>query len=101
MISHITAPEYQADLSKLLEEWQPSSILAIGPGNDALFSAYLHAHPACTFEQLIGNGLIAKLEMKGIYDFIFISETVELLPKTAAEALLSSVRDLHAKRFAL
>ena len=95
------AIEYQADLTKLIEETTPTSVLMIGPEGAAIVAAYLRAHPECTFTHLNGGDIFTLLEPMGTYDFVFISGTLEFLPKTSAEAVLSRVRDLHARRFAL
>jgi len=90
--------DHESHVRRLIAQTRPESILAIGPRGHAVFGDYVEAHPHCRLHCLAGDDLSAQLAQCGRYGFTFVSDTLEHLPKGAAESLIARLRDVHAER---
>ena len=90
--------DYTKDGEKLLEQIRPASFLCIGSPCEILArSAYAPSETT----SIPADSALTDLEGLGQFDFAFVAETLERLPKAAGRQLLASLRDLHGGRFAV
>ena len=88
----------QAELRSLIQQFQPQQILSIGPAGQELFAAYLAGCETCALQECREAPSLQQLDQYGRYDLVFVSHTLEYLPKTEAEQLIARLRDLHSER---
>lgn len=92
---------YDDDLVGLLAHHRPSNVLLVSAG-DADTLAELCARPGQDpspreVEHLSAEDALERLQDRGRYDFVFLAEGLERLPKDTGLALLARLRDLHAR----
>lgn len=84
---------------KLITEAKPATLLSVGPQARDFYQPYLAANPGCRLTRLAAADALTRLPRLGRFDFAFVAETLERLPKAEAAALIARLRDLHAARF--
>lgn len=87
-----------ADIAIALTEATPSTLLAIGPQADEVFSRYVRANPAAVLTRLAEGDWLEQVSTLGRFDFVFMSGVLEYLPKAVASSMLARLRDIHAKQ---
>lgn len=90
--------DYTEVADKLLAAIRPASFLCIGSGCDRLVRSA--AVPGDTVVLAPDEALVG-LDALGRFDFAFVFDTLERLPKRAGRELLARLRDLHGGRFAV
>jgi len=90
--------DYTEDGKKLLEAIRPASLLCIGFRCDTL--ARCSFAPPHTVS-LSADTALHKLRELGQFEFAFVANTLEQLPKEAGSRLLARLRDMHGGRFAV
>ena len=88
----------QTELRLLIHQFRPQQILSIGPAGQELFTPYLTECESCVLQECRTAPSLQQLERYGRYDLVFVSHTLEHLPKSAAEQLVARLRDLHSDR---
>ena len=91
-------PVYADDVTRLLEQLKPRSILLLDSPGSRICSSYLQGQPQCQLDRLNDDGLLTQLQTRGRYDFCFVANVLERIEKTAAGQVLARLRDLHATR---
>lgn len=91
-------PVYADDVTKLLEQLRPCSILLLDFPASRICSSYLQEHPGCQLDQLTNEDILAQLQTRGRYDCCLVANVLERMEKTAAGQVLARLRDLHAGR---
>ena len=77
-------PVYADDVTRLLEQLKPRSILLLDSPGSRICSSYLQGQPQCQLDRLNDDGLLAQLQTRGRYDFCFVANVLERIEKTAA-----------------
>lgn len=93
-------PDYKADLLALVERLRPSRLLCIGP-EAPILAPYAEAAPERGLISITEEDPTHALSGSGRFDFAYLSRTLEFMDKPRARALLSRLRDLHARYLAL
>ena len=91
-------PVYTEDVTKLLEQLQPRSILLLDLPASRICSSYLQQQSDCHLDHLTTEDVLAQLQTRGRYDCCFVANVLERMEKTAAAQVLARLRDLHAAR---
>lgn len=86
------AADYTAAAASLAVRFAPSSVLCIGPADDALFG-----RPAMLVRLAPDAGLGGRLARLGRFHLAFVSG-LECMSRTDAVAVLARLRDVHAPR---
>jgi hypothetical protein len=94
----MSAPVYADDVTRLLEQLQPSSILLLDLPASRICSSYLQEQPGCRLDQLSDEDVLLQLQTRGRYDFCLVANILERIEKPAAGQVLARLRDLHAAR---
>lgn len=89
---------YEADLGLALAEFAPRSLLAVGPHANLPLAGYQAAHPELQIMHIAEGDWLAQVDATQRFDFVFLSEILEHLPRTKAYALIARLRDLHSQR---
>ena len=87
---------YFADIALALNEAKPRTLLAIGPNAHEALTDYLAAHPQAVLTHLTAGEWLAQVSTLGRFDFVFLAEVLEYLPKRDAGILLGCLRDVHS-----
>jgi hypothetical protein len=95
-------PDYKTDLLSLVEHLRPARLLCIGP-EASIFTPYAESSAdrrlvSISIDEVDPLDILSGL---GVFDFAFISDTVERMEKSRARVLLSRLRDLHSRYLAL
>lgn len=88
-------------LQDLLHGLRPRNILVLGPLGERLIDDYRHADPDCELTVIEPDELFDEFDSLPRYDLVFISHTIEKLPKDEAIRLIARLRDIHARRLIL
>lgn len=91
-------PVYADDVTKLLAQLKPRSILLLDLPASRICSAYLQEQPECQLDHLTNEDVLAQLQTRGRYDCCFVANVLERMEKAAAGQVLARLRDLHAAR---
>lgn len=94
----MSQPVYADDLSKLLEQYAPRSILLLDPGGTELCNAYLKAHPDCRLVHVAAQPAMTDLPMDERYDICVVANTLERMDKASGGQLIARLRDLLTQR---
>ena len=94
----MSEPVYADDITKLLHQLKPHSIILLDPDGTGLCSAYLQAHPECELEYVAQPDAAAQLGVGGRYDLCIVANTLEYMDKISAGQLIARLRDLLARQ---
>ncbi len=94
----MSQPVYAEDLTKLLEQHRPRSILLLDPGGIDLCTPYLKAHPDCRLEHVATYPVMRELPAGERFDICIVANTLERMDKTRAGQLIARLRDLLTQR---
>lgn len=94
----MSPPVYADDVTKLLEQLRPRSILLLDSTASRICSSYLQMQPDCRLDHLINEDVLAQLQTRGRYDCCFVANVLERMEKAEAGQVLARLRDLHAAR---
>lgn len=94
----MSPPVYADDVTRLLEQIEPRSILLLDLATSRICSPYLQKQPDCKLDRLTNNDVMKQLQTRGRYDFCFVANVLERTEKTVAGQVLARLRDLHAVR---
>jgi hypothetical protein len=94
----MTDQDTDASLKKLIEQFQPRRIMAIGPAVKDLLSDYLATCPDCEIWYQSSAPSLSSLEMAHRFDLGVLSHTLEYLPRKQAIELLARLRDILCQR---
>lgn len=92
----MSQPVYADDVSKLLLQLEPQSILLLDPDSTELCLPYLQVRPECRLEHVTQPH--AELDMGQRYDICIVTNTLERMDKASAGQLIARLRDLLARR---
>lgn len=85
-------------LSELVEQFQPASLLAVGPAGESLFTEYLHKCPQCRLAQFDAEHALCDIPGDARYDLGLVSHSLEFMSKPEAGRLVARLRDIHCRR---
>lgn len=94
----MSRPVYADDLTKLLEQHAPRSILLLDPGGSELCAPYVKAHPDCRLEHVTSHSALAELPLSERYDICVVANTLERMDKASGGQLIARLRDLLTQR---
>jgi Family of unknown function (DUF6231) len=94
----MSPPVYADDVTRLLEQIAPRSVLLWDLTASRICSPYLQKEPDCKLDRLTNNDVMKQLQTRGRYDFCFVANVLERTEKTVAGQVLARLRDLHAVR---
>ena len=89
---------YESDLGLALAEFAPRSLLAVGPNAALPLAGYQFSHPETQVLHITEGDWLAQVDATQRFDFVFLSEILEHLPRNKAYALIARLRDLHSQR---
>lgn len=93
------------DLTRRLECYAPSSVLALGPRAGTWLAGYHKAHPDCRIAYLDphgtldAKGLLEALSEQDRFDFAVVRGVLERIDTEDGAHLIARLRDVHTSRF--
>lgn len=89
---------YFADIAQALSEAKPRTLLAIGPQSIEVLNDFIAANPESSVTHIAAGDWLAQVSELGRFDFVFLADVLEFLPKRDAGTLLACLRDVHASQ---
>ncbi len=93
--------DHAESLQDLLGELKPKSILLLGLLGEHLIDDYLSEHSDCELVLAEPDDVMDRLDSLPAYDLVFVSNTIEYMPRDKAIQLIARLRDVHARRLIL
>ena len=91
----------QETLLELLEANRPGSLLSVGKRDLPCIRTWLDHDYECDVTRLAPGDAAGLLPSLGRFEYVFVTDTLEILDVDQGSALLARLRDIHCHRFAV